>query len=175
MNRFYWNRLLIVSLLVFSFSSSVFALEGKNDWLKVSHGTATWLWFDVYDAELYLQDRADLDGILQNQKPLALQLCYKQEIKAGQIVEASQKVLPKSLPISLQRSINELHFSFEDVKPGDCYRLEYSANGTTSLILNEKTVFESENKQLKPVYFGIWLGENPISEDLRDKLLNPQS
>lgn len=175
MNRFYLNRILMVSLLLLSFSSSVFAVDGKAGWQKVSHGMATWLWFDVYEAELYLKDKADLNGILQSQKPLALQLCYKQEIKAGQIVEASRKVLPKSLPINLQRSINDLHFSFEDVKPGDCYRLEYSANGTTSLILNDKTVFESENKQLKPVYFGIWLGDNPISEDLRDRLLEPKS
>lgn len=173
MKRFYLNRILIVSLLLFSFSGSVFASEAKNNWHKVSYGMATWLWFDVYEAELYLKDKADLNGILESKKPLALQLCYKQEIKAGQIVEASRKVLPKSLPINLQRSINELHYSFEDVKPGDCYRLEYADSGKTSLILNDKTVFESDNGQLKPVYFGIWLGENPISEDLRDKLLNP--
>jgi len=60
-----------------------------------------------------------------------------------------------------------------DVKPGDCYVLEYQPDTGTQLKLNDQLSFETKLNGFKSVYFGIWLGQNPLSDSLKEKLLMP--
>ena len=139
-------------------------------WQTLSQGTATWLFMDIYQAKL--KSKTPLKAnFLTNEQPLQLELCYFKSISPDIFIKGANEVLPDNLPVDLQAAVNGLHASYEAVKPNDCYRLSYE-NGITELQLNEQTVFTTKTAGFKAVYFGIWLGENPLSSSLKQALLN---
>jgi hypothetical protein len=70
----------------------------------------------------------------------------------------------------LRAEVERLHASYQAVKPNDCYTLRYE-NSVTELLLNQQTVFQSSLPEFKQVYFGVWLGEKPLSDKLKAALL----
>lgn len=151
------------------------------EWKKYSQGVASWMWFDVYQASLFI-DKKMTSGVLTEKQllssdsPLKLELCYKREVTPSQFIEGANHVLPKELPKEVQTQVDALHASYELVGKGDCYALIYMPNNhLTQLKLNEKLVFSTDLKSFKSVYFGIWIGQNPLSTSLKESLLKPLS
>ncbi|BBP43173.1 chalcone isomerase family protein [Thiosulfativibrio zosterae] len=139
-------------------------------WQTLSQGTATWLFMDIYQAKL--KSKMSLKAnFLSNEQPLQLELCYFKSISPDILIKGANEVLPDNLSVDLQAAVNGLHASYQAVEPNDCYRLSYE-NGITQLQLNEQTVFTTKTAGFKAVYFGIWLGENPLSASLKKELLN---
>lgn len=155
----------------------------KVEWQLVSTATATWMWLDIYDASLYvaaqpLSDLSTLEALpilskdfLRDELPLKLSLCYLKPISSDIFIEGASEVLPKTLAPSLQAEVNRLHQAYQRVKPGDCYALEYTMEQGTALKLNDKLIFNSKMPGFKTIYFGIWLGDNPLSKALKMGLL----
>lgn len=201
--RFVRNGLYFLApmLLLFSASGFVQAANGLDNqlsereanhtnpkWQLYSAATAKWLWLDVYKAELYLSktgepksDEINLNqnnaqqSLLQDKVPLKLKLCYQQSISADQIIQAAQKALPELDEQSdLFQAVNDLHQQYQNVSQGDCYALKHETDGSTSLLFNGDKKFSTKLKDFKKLYFGIWLGDNPLSEDVKKSLLMPQ-
>jgi chalcone isomerase-like protein len=57
------------------------------------------------------------------------------------------------------------------VSPGDRYALTYVPDVGTELRLNEESLATIPGEDFAEAYFGIWLGDQPLDEGLRDKLL----
>jgi len=127
--------------------------------------------FDVYNARLFANKPSLPEDFLSDAEPLKLELCYLKAISANMFIEGANKVLPKTLTATLQNEVNRLHQSYQPVEPEDCYVLEYTPQSGTQLKLNNQTVFSSQVEGFKAVYFGVWLGENPLSESLKSSLL----
>ena len=158
-------------LLLWTFSSLGWAESvASAKWQTLSQGTATWLFMDIYQAKLQSQTPLKPD-FLTNQQSLQLELCYFKSISTDIFIQGANEVLPDNLSVDLQAAVNGLHASYQAVKPNDCYRLSYE-NGITQLQLNEQTVFSTKTAGFKAVYFGIWLGKNPLSSSLKQQLLN---
>ena len=143
------------------------------EWQKRSQATATWLWLDIYNATLFTQPGFELTHLLADKTPLKLELCYLKAISKEDLIEGAQAVLDKNLAPQLKQEVALLHQQYVDVKPGDCYALEYTLQDGTQLKLNGQRSFKSDQQGFKAVYFGIWLGQNPLSEDLKQSLLSP--
>lgn len=147
------------------------------EWFKYSQGMARWMWFDVYQATLLLEQKNayknyTVDELLSEKMPLKLELCYQREVTPKQFIEGANHVLPSELPERLQQQVNQLHSHYQTVNKGDCYALVYSAKEqTTQLNLNGQTVFSTDVPGFKSLYFGIWLGQNPLSISLKEALL----
>lgn len=154
--------LLLFSLL---FSSASFA----NPWQLVGQGTATWLWMDIYDAKLYSNQSQLPSNFLKDSSPLKLELCYLKPITKSQFIEAANQNLPVTNE-AIQAEIDGLHRQYESVQPGDCYQLVYRPKTGTALILNNRTVFQTQQSGFKAIYFGLWLGQAPLSESLKQAL-----
>lgn len=173
---------IVLCLAVLGFSSLSYAERASGiEWVKVSEAKATWLWFDVYNAELYLPKNNLSSGkssdvkstLLQDKQPLRLKLCYLLDLKKSQIIEAANEVLAENtIDNLLKQNIQKLHSRYEDVKPGDCYELLHDELGTTYLLLNSKTQYKTAVNGFKALYFGIWLGSKPLSVELKKQLLN---
>ena len=65
----------------------------------------------------------------------------------------------------------KLNRAYVDVKPGDRYTLTYVPGKGTTLRLNGNPLVTVEGADFATAYFRIWLGEDPISPQLRDLLL----
>jgi len=64
-----------------------------------------------------------------------------------------------------------LHQAYQAVEKGDCYVLAYQPDQGTQLILNQQTLATLDTPNFKATYFGIWLGEQPLSTPLKNALL----
>lgn len=173
--KFLW---LVCGWLSLGFSTP--ALSQGVEWQQRSQAIATWMWLDIYQASLFTQSGFQVDKLLDDSQPLKLQLCYLKPIGKKDLIKGAQAVLSKSelsesLTTDLKQAVEALHHNYVDVSPGDCYILEYSPEEGTELKLNNQLAFQTQAKGFKAVYFGIWLGENPLSESLKDELLTPLS
>lgn len=168
----FYSRLPLVLYAALTLSTPTIQASQQTpatNWPLQGKTTATWMWMDIYTAELY---GPDLQGdFLHNQQPLALQLCYLKDIDADILIEGARAHLPEKLSQPLQAEVDRLHRAYVDVTAGDCYRLQYQG-GKTQLLLNGQEVFVSNQQDFKPHYFGIWLGDNPLSAEVKAELLS---
>jgi hypothetical protein len=139
-------------------------------WKPVGEGVATWMFMDIYQAKLYRPEGMSKQTALHDNAPLKLEFCYYKSITPDMFIQGANEALPAQLSASLRAEVDRLHASYQAVKPNDCYTLRYE-NAVTELLLNNKRVFQSSLPEFKQVYFGVWLGDNPLSEKLKASLM----
>lgn len=149
------------------------ASQPLHPWQARSKATATWMWLDIYNATLFTQPGFRRSKLLDDDQSLKLTLCYLKPIGREDLIKGAEAVLDKDLASDLKQAVTNLHQNYVDVKPGDCYALEYHPVTGTQLKLNDKLVFKTKMHGFKRVYFGIWLGQNPLSESIKEQLLAP--
>lgn len=134
-------------------------------------GTARYLFFKVFDATLYAP--AGAADVAASPK-LCLELCYHRTLEADVLAEAAEEVLSQqngSEHLSrLTPQIRSLHDAYRPVSRGDRYRLCRDA-GKLSLAINDEHLISIDHAAFARAYMNIWLGEQPLSESLRDDLL----
>ena len=72
---------------------------------------------------------------------------------------------------ALRDAVEQLHLAYRPVEKGDCYVLQYDPEQGTRLVLNQQSLITITEPGFKAVYFGIWLGDDPLSPRLKDNLL----
>ena len=86
-------------------------------------------------------------------------------------VERSLHWLQRYIPSARPRRIDALHRAYRDVRPDDRYSLTYLPDVGTELRLNNELLASIPGNDFAEAYFGIWLGNQPLDEGLRDELL----
>ena len=129
----------------------------------------------VYAAALYAPEGVGAPALLSGEQPLRLEIHCLRELEAKVLAEAAEKVLKRQLPAAryqeLQPRIERFHDLYQDVSEGDRYAMEYAPGAGTTLLRNGRPVGSVEGADFAAAYFGIWLGGEPLSEDLRTALL----
>ena len=140
-------------------------------------GTASYLFWDVYDAALYAPAGATAEAIRAAEVPMSLLLEYHRDVRVADIRKATWKALDAQYEPAgrelIRPKIDAIQAAMIDVSDGDRYRLDWQPGaGRLVLRLNGETRFESGDAELARAYFGIWLAEPPLSESLRSALLS---
>ena len=172
-------KIIFIFALLFSLALPVQAESaGKpaNDALTLrGQGTANYLLFEVYEARLYLPPNIAAAAALQGETHRRLSLRYRLAIKRSDIELAAWGTLQKQWPDEVLKGrktqLDQLHAAMRDVNEGDVYTLDYRPSQGLTLSLNDKAVWQGGDARLAEMYFGIWLGEEPLSPDLRLALL----
>lgn len=146
------------------------SVQASVAWKPVGEGIATWMFMDIYQAKLYRPEGLGKQQALTDDAPLKLELCYYKSITPDIFVQGANESLSAPLTPALRAEVDRLHASYEAVKPNDCYTLRYE-NSVTELLLNQRVIFQSKLPEFKQVYFGVWLGEKPLSDKLKAALL----
>ena len=148
-------------------------VEG-SPWARQGQGTATYLWFSVYDAALYAPAPLSPSNALESDTARALLLSYRHAISAADIRQASNQVLQRQLSpaalSALKPGLDALESAMQNVRPGDTYTLIWQPP-LLSLRFNNRSVFSRDDAALARAYFGIWLGTAPLSDTLKAELL----
>ncbi len=130
--------------------------------------------FRGYVAALYLPDDIASPRVL-DETPRRLELRYFWGIGAEDFGRAADQKLEESRSAeelaALRERIDRLHAAYRDVEPGDRYALDYIPGAGTTLRLNGDPLIEIPGADFAEVYFGLWLGDDPLDEGLRDTLL----
>ena len=129
---------------------------------------------DLYAGAFYLPGKIDAKDWRKDVNK-QLELCYFRSIPAKGFVEASQDHLQETLSAeslnSIQSRLDDLYRLFRDIGPGDRYTLTYTPDVGTVLSLNGEPLGSIPGADFAEAYFGIWLGENPLNNNFRDRVL----
>lgn len=136
-----------------------------------------WFVFDVYSAALYSSTDFASKKVFDGTTPLVLQIRYRREFEATEMIDASYKILRKQgAPIELMKDrLDRLNAAYKGVKDGDAYTLTYTPDngGSTSLRLNDTNLVTIPGRDFAIHYFNIWLSErDSLDSSLRSELVN---
>lgn len=134
----------------------------------VGQGEMKVAFWHIYDAALYAPD-----GKYSPDRPYALKLVYRQDIKGKKISETSGQEMRKNGLTDKKRLAEwsaQMGKIFPDVRPGDSLTGVYTGN---------KTVFCHGDRKIGAIhghdfarhFFGIWLSEKTSAPSLRRQLL----
>lgn len=128
----------------------------------------------AYVAALYLGSGVAPSDVLGD-VPKRLEISYFWNLDGGDIARAGDEILAQNLDaetrVKLRPRLDRINALYENVKPGDRYALTYIPGVGTELSLNEQRKGVIPGADFANAYFRIWLGEQPIDTEFRDRLL----
>jgi hypothetical protein len=108
--------------------------------------------------------------------PKRLEIQYFWSIGAEDIVEAGTRGIEANVDeadlAGLRDRIDVMNRLYEDVAPGDRYALTYLPGVGTELSLNGSAKGVVVGADFAKAIFSIWLGETPLDESLKRRLLS---
>ncbi len=132
----------------------------------------------LYVAGLYLEHKSSSpQEILSPNTPVALRLCIVSRLISSRNMEkATREGFEKSTHGNLQgleKRIDEFIsvFKCEPIKRGDVFDLIYLPSKGVLVYKNGKKLKEIKGADFKRALFGIWLSDDPVQKDLKEKLL----
>ncbi len=135
------------------------------------------MFFKLYDANLYTDAGkvADIDKLFNGENTVLLKFSYLRKINKSIILESSEKILANSMtPVelaSIKKRVDRINAAYRTVTRGDRSALSYVPGKGTTLWINGERKITIEGDDFARLYFRIWLGERPISKQMRDELL----
>jgi hypothetical protein len=149
--------------------------EGEIELRRRGTGTLTYLvFYDAYSGAFYLPDGVPSQKAL-SAVPRFLVLEYFHSIKAEDFAEATTKKIRDNVEddafSALKPRIDRFNALYRDVKPGDRYALLYLPGRGTTLKLNGTALGMIEGDDFARAVFSIWLGQAPIDEAFKRRLL----
>lgn len=179
--------LIIALLLIFGLSSSAKEIGGKKlpDNLTINNanlilngaGVIKKFFFKVYAIGLYLDKKSkDPKQILSDDKTMAIRMHFIRDgINRDKIVDAWQDGFEKNskqLQDKLKSRFDKFCSFFSDeVKENDIFQFEYLPGTGTKILINGQQKGIIEGNDFKKMLFGIWLGEDPRDDDVKDEML----
>ncbi|WP_395046873.1 chalcone isomerase family protein [Flavobacterium sp.] len=156
-------------------------IEFQNKTLQLNgFGTRSKMWVDVYVQALYLSSLSqEAQYILDNDTEMGIRIQILSNL-------VSSKKLTKSLNNGMEKSVGkenmkqfesqitllESLLSTEDTKKDDAFNLIYNPIDTSIWVYkNNKLEGKIPGFEFKKAFFGIWLSNNPVDEDLKNDLL----
>ena len=131
--------------------------------------------FRGYVGALYLQSGVVGAEVLSDVSK-RLELEYFWAIDGSDFGEAAEEILLRELGSAgyapLRERVQDFHRLYQDVEPGDRYSLSYGPGEGLALAKNGNVLGKVEGADFAAAYFGIWLGQRPIDEGFRDRLLD---
>lgn len=131
--------------------------------------------FELYDAALYAPKGASAAKIIEANTDFRLQFRYLREIEKSIILKSADRMLEKNLSETereqIAQRVDTINEAYTTVRDGDRSSLTFQQDIGTTLRINDESVVTIEGSDFAQLYFQIWLGEQPISQSLRDALL----
>lgn len=147
---------------------------GTNQLQRIGSGELRKWLIKGCDIALYAEAGIARNDILSD-RPRCLELRYTHAITARQFANGAWHSLNQSLSAEqlapLEGRIAALHALYRDVQKHDRYRLYYLPGQGTHLELNGILLGTIPGADFAAAYFGVWLGIHPLSNKLRERLL----
>ena len=135
-------------------------------------------WIDLYVGGLYLPSKMNsAQRIIQANQPQAIKLVIVSSlISSEKMEEAVEEGFEKSTngntkPLRAKIDKFKSFFSTEPIKKDDIFDIVYIPGKGTIVYKNNKIIGTVEGLEFKRALFGIWLGDEPADEDLKEGML----
>jgi hypothetical protein len=150
------------------------SIDGKN--LKLNGaGLRTKVVFKVYVAGLYLESPSkDAAGIVSSDQTKAMRLAILRSLKGSQVSEAIAEGFEKNSKAqmgALKARLDKLGAMIPNVEKGDDIVLAYVPGKGTVVQVKGAEKGVVEGKDFADALLSVWLGANPVQDDLKRELL----
>lgn len=166
------RKLVMVMAVVFSLGS-----QAMPDNIKlVGQGQFSYLFWDLYKAELYTSDGRWNN--YQQSSPVVLKLTYQRDISKADFIEATVdqwEHLQGKVSGQHKNWANQLDKLWTDVKKGDQLSCVLLPDGTVQFYFNDKLLGDVTDPAFGPAFLDIWLSERTSAPKLRRDLLQLSS
>jgi hypothetical protein len=137
-------------------------------------GRFTWLWYKVYDVALWLPAEVPAAQVLED-RPRRIAFRYLRAFTAAELAKATSKTVEErigSTPrVEIDAGVTAINALWPAVVVGDELILDYRPGSGTTVTHNATVLGTVAGSAFASVLFAVWLGSDPIDEDLRDGLL----
>jgi hypothetical protein len=135
--------------------------------------------FKVYVAGLYVENPAkDASALLSSSQAKSMHLWMLRDIKganvSGAIADGFQLNSKAALP-QLQPRLDQLAKMIPDLKEGEQMSLSWVPDKGTVVNVRGTDVGTIEGRDFADALFAVWLGPNPVQDDLKQALLGSSS
>jgi len=133
--------------------------------------------FKVYVASLYLEKAPDRDprSVLGSDQIKRVDMAMLRDLDRGKIVDAVRDGFEKNsraqMP-QLQQRLDRFLEQIPDLKEGQRLTIAYfPGQGTTVVVGDGEARTRIEGKDFADALFRVWLGDEPVDSDLKDRML----
>ena len=149
-------------------------VEGKT--LKLNGaGLRKKVVFKVYVAGLYVENTSNAAAtIISSEQIKQMRLHVLRGLKAKQVTEAIEEGFEKNSKAqmaALKDRLQKFSGMFSDVAEGDSILMAYVPGKGLSVTVKGAEKGTIEGKDFADALFAVWLGANPVQEDLKKALL----
>ena len=154
-------------------------VQGSDGKMLVLNGAGirSKFFFKIYIAELYLENKlATVDDVIGNEgaKRMVMHFLYDEVGKEDIVeswVEGFKDNGTENQLKELAGEIESFNTMFDTVKSGDAIVLDYVPGTGTMVSIRDEQKGAVPGKPFNDLLLSIWLGKEPVDEDLRDSLL----
>jgi len=137
-------------------------------------GLLRWKWLvRLYHASLYLAPSA-ADAV--SAAPKRLRMDYLHDFSQAEMVYATEQTIGRNIDattlLALQPSLAKWNALYPGIKGGDCLEFDHLAGGTLIMRHNGTVLGSLVDEVFAQALFAIWIGTNPVDQDLREKLIS---
>ncbi len=135
------------------------------------------LFIKLYIAALYVDRKInDVDKLMQLDQPLCMRLhIVSSKITAKKMIKATHEGFVNSTrgdTSSIAKEIETfLNWLKQPINKGDVFEFSFTPQNTITILKNDVRLGKITNQKFASALFGIWLGDNPVQTDLKNKLL----
>jgi hypothetical protein len=129
------------------------------------------LWKDLYALSLYLpRPTGDASAVLGEAMPklLRLDVTYDGKVPDGLPEEWAGR-LREEVSREFMRTLRGI---YNELRGGDTVRIAYAPGGGTTMTVNGRVVASRPGSDLMDSLLGLWIGRNPVSENMKRLLLS---
>ena len=144
-------------------------------------GIRSKFFFDIYIAELYMEHPSNVVGDVigvQGRKRIVMHFLYDEVGKDKLIAGWDEGFADNSKAdevVKLQERIDQFNGMFDDVKKGDTIVLDFVPGQGTRVTVAKQEKGVIPGKDFNDALLRIWLGKNPVTKGLKEKLLSYKS
>ncbi|GJL77165.1 MAG: hypothetical protein NPINA01_01540 [Nitrospinaceae bacterium] len=138
-------------------------------WTHFSSGIRSYEFVDVYQCALYLPNRVRPIASINNLKfPVLIRI----EILTSMLPDKMPDVWRETIESEVTgKAFRRFKKGFSNLDEGDVLLFMYLPGKATSLFLNDKFLFKDPGAGLMEALLEQWIGSHPVSEDLKEALL----
>ena len=136
------------------------------------------LFFKVYVASLYLEKAPDHDpaSVVKSDQVKRVEMAMLRDLDRGKIADAVREGFEKNsreqMP-QLKERLDRFVDQIPDLKEGQRLTITYvPGQGTTVVVGEAEARTRIEGKDFADALFRVWLGEDPVDSDLKDRMLS---
>jgi hypothetical protein len=170
------HRLLLILLPILLFVTSAKANKNIDEYIKnpqlVGQARFNHIFWHVYDVYLYAEN-----GLYSSDKPFALKLVYKRDLKGNDIALRSKQEMKKigfKNEAILEQWYQKMIDIFPDVSDGSELVGIYTKDKKSIFFDKNKKIGEETDPDFGKWFFAIWLSEKNLYPKLNKQLLGKE-